>query len=142
MGSFHAMVNAGVHVIMYSYYGLSAAGPRFQKYLWWKKHMTAIQLTQFVLISVHISQYYFMEKCDYQMPLWIHLIWMYGIFFFLLFSNFWVQAYIKGSRLPVPDHKTNQNGSTNGHLAMNGHANGHVQPCENGEIVMGKVKEI
>ncbi|MEQ2159354.1 hypothetical protein GOODEAATRI_022002 [Goodea atripinnis] len=91
------MVNAGVHVIMYSYYGLSAAGPRFQKYLWWKKHMTAIQL-----------------------------------------------AYIKGSRLPVPDHKTNQNGSTNGHLAMNGksHANGHVQPCENGEIVMGKVKEI
>ena len=44
MGSFHAMVNASVHVIMYSYYGLSAAGPRFQKYLWWKKYMTAIQL--------------------------------------------------------------------------------------------------
>lgn len=44
MGSFHAMVNAGVHVIMYFYYGLSAAGPRFQKYLWWKKYMTAIQL--------------------------------------------------------------------------------------------------
>lgn len=44
MGSFHAMVNATVHVIMYFYYGLSAAGPRFQKYLWWKKHMTAIQL--------------------------------------------------------------------------------------------------
>lgn len=44
MGSFHAMVNATVHVIMYSYYGLSAAGPRFQKYLWWKKYMTAIQL--------------------------------------------------------------------------------------------------
>lgn len=44
MGSFHALVNANVHVIMYFYYGLSAAGPRFQKYLWWKKHMTAIQL--------------------------------------------------------------------------------------------------
>lgn len=44
MGSFHAMVNAAVHVIMYFYYGLSAAGPRFQKYLWWKKYMTAIQL--------------------------------------------------------------------------------------------------
>lgn len=44
MGSFHAMVNATVHVIMYFYYGLSAAGPRFQKYLWWKKYMTAIQL--------------------------------------------------------------------------------------------------
>ncbi|KAJ0058663.1 hypothetical protein NL108_000368, partial [Boleophthalmus pectinirostris] len=44
MGSFHAMVNSAVHVIMYFYYGLSAAGPRFQKYLWWKKYMTAIQL--------------------------------------------------------------------------------------------------
>lgn len=47
MGSFHAMVNSVVHVIMYFYYGLSAAGPQFQKYLWWKKYMTAIQLVIF-----------------------------------------------------------------------------------------------
>lgn len=46
MGSFHAMVNSTVHVIMYFYYGLSAAGPRFQKFLWWKKYMTAIQLVR------------------------------------------------------------------------------------------------
>ncbi|MEE6495108.1 hypothetical protein FKM82_001955 [Ascaphus truei] len=46
MGSFHAMINSLVHVIMYFYYGLSAAGPRFQKFLWWKKHMTAIQLVR------------------------------------------------------------------------------------------------
>ncbi|PWA25369.1 hypothetical protein CCH79_00005302, partial [Gambusia affinis] len=139
MGAFHAMVNSAVHVIMYTYYGLSAAGPRFQKYLWWKKHMTAIQLTQFIVIAIHISQYYFMEKCDYQVPLWIHLIWMYGIFFFFLFSNFWVQAYIKGNRLPVADSKPNQNGSTNGHIVMNGkpHTNGHAHPYENGNIVMG-----
>ncbi|XP_017277851.1 elongation of very long chain fatty acids protein 1a isoform X1 [Kryptolebias marmoratus] len=146
MGSFHAMVNAAVHVIMYTYYGLSAAGPRFQKYLWWKKHMTAIQLTQFVLISVHISQYYVMEECYYQFPLWIHLIWMYGFFFFLLFSNFWVQAYIKGNRLPAVDHKPNQNGSTSEHVTIvaNGkhHENGHAQHYANGKIVMGKVKKI
>lgn len=46
MGSFHAMVNSSVHVVMYFYYGLSAAGPRFQKFLWWKKYMTAIQLVR------------------------------------------------------------------------------------------------
>lgn len=146
MGSFHAMVNATVHIIMYSYYGLSAAGPRFQKYLWWKKHMTAIQLTQFVLVSLHISQYYFMEKCDYQVPLWIHLIWIYGVFFFLLFSNFWIQAYMKGKRLPVVLDKTKQNGSTsepikvvaNGKHLENGNTHCHT----NGKIVMGKVKEI
>lgn len=38
------MINSMVHVVMYFYYGLSAAGPAFQKYLWWKKHITAIQL--------------------------------------------------------------------------------------------------
>lgn len=146
MGSFHALVNSTVHVIMYFYYGLSAAGPRFQKYLWWKKYMTAIQLTQFVLVSIHISQYYFMEKCDYQVPLWIHLIWMYGVFFFLLFSNFWIQAYIKGKRLPTTEDKPKQNGSasepiavvSNGKHLENGSAHRHT----NGKILLGKVKEI
>ncbi|KAG7526332.1 elongation of very long chain fatty acids protein 1-like [Solea senegalensis] len=146
MGCFHAMVNSGVHVIMYFYYGLSAAGPRFQKYLWWKKYMTAIQLTQFIMISVHISQYYFMEKCDYQVPMWIHLILMYGVFFFLLFSHFWVQAYIKGNRLPVPKSTPKLNGSAgepmtavaNGKHLENGNASHH----SNGKILMGKVKEV
>lgn len=148
MGSFHAMVNAAVHVTMYFYYGLSAAGPRFQKYLWWKKYMTAIQLTQFVLVSIHISQYYFMEDCNYQMPLWIHLIWIYGVFFFLLFSNFWVQAYIKGKRLPSKDDKPKQNGSisesisvmANGKHLENG--NGNTHHYVNGKVLFGKVKEI
>ncbi|XP_059200582.1 elongation of very long chain fatty acids protein 1a [Centropristis striata] len=146
MGTFHAMVNAIVHVIMYFYYLLSAAGPRFQKYLWWKKHMTAIQITQFVLVSLHISQYYFMEKCDFQVPMWIHLIWMHGVFFLVLFSNFWIQAYIKGQRLPAVVDKPQQNGSisepvtvvANGKHLENGHAHHHT----NGKIVMGKVKEI
>lgn len=145
MGSFHAMVNATVHVIMYTYYGLSAAGPRFQKFLWWKKYMTAIQLTQFIVVSVHISQYYFMEKCDYQVPLFIHLIWMYGMFFFVLFSNFWIQAYVKGKRLPASkEEKPKQNGFTNGEAAPV--ANG--KHSENGSVhhsngyANGKVKEV
>ncbi|XP_028988159.1 elongation of very long chain fatty acids protein 1a [Betta splendens] len=146
MGSLHAMVNAMVHVIMYSYYGLSAAGPRFQKYLWWKKYMTAIQLLQFVVVSIHISQYYFMEKCDYQFPLWIHLIWMYGVFFFLLFSNFWVQAYIKGKRLPTSDDGPKVNGTAGEHVVVvaNGKhlQNGHAHHHANGKVLMGKVKEI
>uniref|UniRef100_A0A8C0QQW6 Elongation of very long chain fatty acids protein n=2 Tax=Canis lupus familiaris TaxID=9615 RepID=A0A8C0QQW6_CANLF len=100
MGSFHAMINSSVHVVMYLYYGLSALGPVAQPYLWWKKHMTAIQLIQFVLVSLHISQYYFMPSCDYQYPVIIHLIWMYGTIFFVLFSNFWYHSYTKGKRLP------------------------------------------
>lgn len=40
------MINSCVHVVMYLYYGLSALGPVAQPYLWWKKHMTAIQLVR------------------------------------------------------------------------------------------------
>lgn len=145
MGSFHAMVNAVVHVIMYFYYGLAAAGPRFQKFLWWKKYMTAIQLTQFVLVSVHISQYYFMEKCDYQVPIFIHLIWIYGTFFFVLFSNFWVQAYIKGKRLPRQTEDTDgaKPNGTAGKVESNGiHTENGFAPHANGTAQYGKVKEV
>lgn len=88
-----------------------------------------------------------MEKCDYQVPMWIHLIWMYGVFFFLLFSNFWVQAYIKGKRLPTSvDNKPKQNGSTsetvtvmaNGKHLENGNKHHHM----NGKIFLSKVKLI
>lgn len=135
MGSFHAMINSLVHVIMYFYYGLSAAGPSFQKYLWWKKHMTAIQLIQFVLVSIHITQYYFMDSCGYQFPIFIHLIWIYGTFFFVLFSNFWYQAYTKGRRLPkgaqpssLAAPRQKDEGARNGSVHENGVAqNGKVK---------------
>ncbi|XP_029474845.1 elongation of very long chain fatty acids protein 1 [Rhinatrema bivittatum] len=129
MGSFHAMINSLVHVIMYFYYGLSAAGPRFQRYLWWKKHMTAIQLVQFVLISVHVSQYYFMSSCKYQFPIFIHLIWIYGTVFFILFSNFWYQAYTKGRRLPKGKEQPQSQHVSNGSIY-----------AENGVASNGKVK--
>lgn len=39
-----ATLNSIVHVIMYTYYLLSSLGPEYQKYVWWKKHVTKIQL--------------------------------------------------------------------------------------------------
>lgn len=43
-GAFPALVNSFIHVLMYSYYGLAALGPHMNKYLWWKKYLTMIQL--------------------------------------------------------------------------------------------------
>jgi hypothetical protein len=37
-------LNSVVHVIMYFYYMVAAMGPKYQKYIWWKKYMTWIQL--------------------------------------------------------------------------------------------------
>ena len=47
---FLAMLNSFVHIWMYSYYALAAFGPHMQKYLWWKKYMTVLQLVRNLLV--------------------------------------------------------------------------------------------
>lgn len=42
--TFFALLNTFVHIIMYFYYMLSAMGPQYQKYLWWKKYLTSLQM--------------------------------------------------------------------------------------------------
>ena len=49
-------LNTFVHTVMYSYYLLAALGPRVRPYLWWKKYLTKLQLTQFVAIFLHAAQ--------------------------------------------------------------------------------------
>lgn len=41
---FGATINSSIHVLMYGYYGLAALGPQMQRYLWWKKYLTIIQM--------------------------------------------------------------------------------------------------
>lgn len=43
-GTLGNLINNAVHVVMYGYYMLAAMGPEYQKYLWWKKHLTIVQL--------------------------------------------------------------------------------------------------
>lgn len=42
--AFMAVTNCVIHAIMYTYYGISALGPMYAKYLWWKKYLTIMQL--------------------------------------------------------------------------------------------------
>ena len=55
---------AGVHTVMYFYYMCAAFGPGVQKYLWWKKYITTLQLVQFVLVFFHAIQPIFFT-CNY-----------------------------------------------------------------------------
>lgn len=48
-----AMTNSFIHVLMYSYYGLSTLGPNVTKYLWWKKYLTIIQLVRTIFDGVN-----------------------------------------------------------------------------------------
>ena len=45
-GTLFGLINSFVHIIMYSYYMLAAFGPTVQKYLWWKKYLTLLQMVR------------------------------------------------------------------------------------------------
>lgn len=117
---FGAMINSFIHVIMYTYYGVAAMGPEFQKYLWWKRYLTKLQLLQFGIGIVYAIQGIYVD-CDY--PHWMGYVGIgYGITITALFMNFYIQAYLKKPRSSSAQ-KDKANGST-----TNGHAtNGKVE---------------
>lgn len=86
-------LNSIVHVIMYSYYLIAALGPKYKKYLWWKKYMTWIQLTQFALMLVYLVLTLIMD-CRTPKALTYFFV-VVVIIFIYLFSDFYRQAYKK-----------------------------------------------
>lgn len=92
-GTFSNLINNIVHVIMYFYYMMSAMGPEYHKYLWWKKHLTSLQLLQFTLVFIHSAQALFID-CGYPKLIAAFLL-LHSAIFFGLFYDFYQQAYKK-----------------------------------------------
>ncbi|XP_065070589.1 very long chain fatty acid elongase AAEL008004-like isoform X1 [Rhopilema esculentum] len=91
IGCLAGMLNCFIHVVMYSYYMLAAFGPHMQKYLWWKRYLTKMQIIQFVLVFLHTS-YAIQLDCGFSKGfLWS--LWLYMLTLFMLFSHFYKQAY-------------------------------------------------
>ncbi|BET00396.1 GNS1/SUR4 family [Nesidiocoris tenuis] len=90
--AFIGSINSFVHVIMYAYYMFAAMGPQFQKYLWWKKWLTTLQLGQFCLAFLHYMQILFHKDCN--IPKWsVIIVLPNAIFFYYLFNDFYEKAY-------------------------------------------------
>ncbi|XP_057317521.1 elongation of very long chain fatty acids protein 4-like [Hydractinia symbiolongicarpus] len=120
-----ALINAFIHIIMYSYYGLAALGPAYQKYLWWKKYLTQMQLIQFC-IALTVAVYSLATGCDF--PQWMSwALILYMISFLILFGNFYLQAYIKRS---AKRHKKSEEVVKNGTTKCEN--NGKVNKTTNG----------
>lgn len=118
--SFFGFLNTFVHIWMYSYYFLSALGPKVQRFLWWKKYLTTLQMVQFILVILHAFQLLFIE-CDYP-KIFVWWIGMHAIMFYFLFRNFYNQTYEKKKSSPMAlkkeireseKEKKNQNSSVN-----------------------------
>lgn len=101
---------------MYMYYMIAAIGPEMQKYLWWKKYLTILQMIQFIGIMVHAFQLFFHNPCNYPMA-FAYWIGAHAVMFYFLFSNFYKQSYVSKKDKNVKD------------------VNGNALPTENGTIV-------
>ncbi|KAI4460642.1 fatty acid acyl transferase-related [Holotrichia oblita] len=125
-GTFIGMINSFVHIIMYFYYMMSAMGPQYQKYLWWKKYITTLQLLQFCVAFLHSMQL-LLYDCGF--PRWSTVFTLpNAIFFYYLFSDFYKKAYTPDS--PKNDKNANE---INGKPATN-HLNGDVTTIKDRSI--------
>ncbi|CAB3228030.1 unnamed protein product [Arctia plantaginis] len=92
-------LNSFVHVIMYTYYLISSLGPEYQKYVWWKKHVTVIQLVQFGIVFVHNFAVFF-YKCDYPRILNVACS-LNAVAFLYMFGKFYIQSYKRSSKSKI-----------------------------------------
>lgn len=123
--TFFGLLNTFVHIIMYTYYALAALGPHMQKYLWWKKYLTVLQMIQFLLVMIHAFQLLFID-CDYPKA-FVWWIGAHAIMFYFLFSDFYKQSYKQSQEKAAKKAaKEAANGSANG--SANGTANGKEKP--------------
>ncbi|CAO1420615.1 unnamed protein product [Diamesa hyperborea] len=94
-GALIGFLNTFVHIFMYFYYFLAALGPRYKKYLFWKKYMTWLQLIQFGVMLIYLTVLTFMN-CKLHRSLTI-FFFTNTLIFLCLFANFYRKSY--GSKL-------------------------------------------
>ncbi|XP_052738342.1 elongation of very long chain fatty acids protein 7-like [Bicyclus anynana] len=102
------LINSFVHVLMYAYYGISSLGPDYAKYVWWKKHLTKVQLIQFILVEASL---YFQQKLTpCPIPSLFHYFSVSSIAsFFILFMNFYLKSYFSKSKKKTPEKGVEKN---------------------------------
>lgn len=86
-----ALINSFLHVLMYSYYGLSALGPSVRPYLWWKRYLTALQIAQFLPLLAHAL--YFISTQQGYSPFYTVNAVANPIVYIVLYSRFYRNRY-------------------------------------------------
>lgn len=96
--AFFPLVNTFVHTIMYTYYLLATFGPNVQAYLWWKKYLTSLQITQFVLILMQLATIPMSsnEMCQYPRG-FLYVAIGGAVLFLWLFYTYYIDTYRKSA---------------------------------------------
>ncbi|KAI8128138.1 Elongation of very long chain fatty acids protein 4 [Lucilia cuprina] len=87
------LINLFVHTVMYSYYFVTSLKP-IKETLWWKRHITQLQLAQFGYLFIHFLIVLVRNTCGH--PNVVALVgFMQNMFMFALFFEFYYKAYVK-----------------------------------------------
>lgn len=90
------LLNGTIHTIMYSYYALSTLGPAWQKYLWWKRYITTMQLAQFCILGLYTIL--FMIKQEGYPMVFILIGMSQPPIFFKMFYDFYKASYLNKTK--------------------------------------------
>lgn len=102
---FVTCMNTLVHLVMYSYYFVSALGPWTQPLLWWKRYLTQVQLAQFAVLMVHNSLPLFFQGAFVRQ--FAVILVVEGLVFFVWFLVFYLDTYRKEKKVMLFEcHKT------------------------------------
>ncbi|XP_026282366.1 elongation of very long chain fatty acids protein AAEL008004 [Frankliniella occidentalis] len=96
-GTFIGFVNCFVHIVMYTYYLLASLG---YTNLWWKRHVTRLQLIQFCATFIHSAQLCFYD-CGFP-RFTLVLTLPNSVYFYYLFKDFYQKAYEPPARGAPP----------------------------------------
>lgn len=127
---FAGYINLPIHVIMYTYYGLSTF-PQLRRFLWWKKYLTSIQIIQFGIDLVHSFQVFYYPSCNYHFLTYVQTA--FSLSFIYLFGQFYLRSYTNkdsikvASQQPQPQPQQSTTKSiANGRPQMSHEANGDI----------------
>lgn len=86
------VINTFVHCIMYFYYFLTAFKPELKKSIWWKKHITQIQMAQFSFLAFHFFRAFIASACDFPKAVSV-IFFIQNTFLLCLFGDFYRKVY-------------------------------------------------
>lgn len=94
--------NAFVHVVIYSYYFLSALGPKYAKYLWWRNYLIQLRIFQFMVI-MFLTVLSYTNGCNKEYYYTHHFLFAYMSSFVFLHGYFSVtQDFAKRATMCCP----------------------------------------
>nr|XP_022906061.1 elongation of very long chain fatty acids protein 7-like [Onthophagus taurus] len=103
-GVFLGYLNSIVHMFMYAYYLLTVYNKSFKESVWWKRHITHLQLIQFGFLLILFVGILLQPNCAY--PKWVTMLLIpQNLFMFSLFGDFYYRTYIKAKKKKVEEIK-------------------------------------